>query len=95
MEIDIYRKESFTGQYTRFDSFEPWSYKTGWVRSLFDRTKRICSTSDGFHKQKRFLNELLSWNAFPKFVRAALMRKFDKPAIAKDTIIYDHTVYNS
>ena len=65
-----------------------------WVgRSLFDQPKRLCSTSDGFHKQKRFLNELLSWNAFPKFVRVALMRKFDKPTYVKDTIVYDNTVY--
>ena len=33
--IDIYRKSTCTGQYTRFDSFEPWSRKTAWVRSLF------------------------------------------------------------
>ena len=29
--IDIFRKSTHTGQYTRFDSFEPWSRKTAWA----------------------------------------------------------------
>ena len=34
---DIYRKETHTGQYTHFSSFEPFSRKTAWVKSLFHR----------------------------------------------------------
>ena len=41
---DIYRKETHTGKYTHFSSFEPFSHKTAWVKSLFHRAFMICST---------------------------------------------------
>ena len=34
---DLYFKETHTGQYTAFDSFTPWRFRTAWVRSLFSR----------------------------------------------------------
>ena len=33
--IDIFHKPTHTGQYTNFNSFEPWSRKTAWIKSLF------------------------------------------------------------
>ena len=33
--IDAFRKTTHTGQYTNFHSFEPWSRKTAWIKSLF------------------------------------------------------------
>ena len=33
--INIFRKSTHTGQYTRFDSFEPWSRKTAWSGRFF------------------------------------------------------------
>ena len=41
--IGIYRKDTFTGQYTNFDSFVPWRQKISWIRALVDRIHRICS----------------------------------------------------
>ena len=41
---DIYRKETHTGQYTHFSSFEPFSRKTAWVKSLFHRAFMIAVT---------------------------------------------------
>ena len=34
---DVYYKSTHTGQYTNFSSFEPFSRKTAWVKSLFHR----------------------------------------------------------
>ena len=41
--IGIYRKGTFTGQNTNFDSFVPWRQKISWIRALVDRIHRICS----------------------------------------------------
>ena len=43
--IDVFRKTTHTGQYTNFHSFEPWSRKTAWIKSLFCRAVRICSNT--------------------------------------------------
>ena len=32
--LKIYRKDTFTGHYTDFSSFVPWSYRISWIRSL-------------------------------------------------------------
>ena len=32
----IYRKDTFSGQYTNFDSFVPWRQKTSWIRAPVD-----------------------------------------------------------
>ena len=55
--IDVSWKSTHMGQYTRFDSFEPWSRKTAWVRSLFHQAVNICSNLT--------FSKFISWNGFP------------------------------
>ena len=73
--IDIYRKSTCTGQYTRYDSFEPWSRKTALVRSLFHRAVNICSHLTFFNKQISIIFQSRSWNGFPANVRFSIIRK--------------------
>ena len=74
-DIDIYRKSTCTGQYTRFDSFEPWSPKTTWVRSLFHRAVNICSNLAFLNKQISMIFKFMAWNGFPANVRFSIIRK--------------------
>ena len=79
LSLDIYRKDSFTGQYVRFDSFEPWNYyKIGWIRSLYFRSLKLCSNANLFKKQLDFLDQLLSWNLYPKYVRKSIFDRLEK-----------------
>ena len=41
----IYRKKTFTGLYTKWDSFTPRKYKLNIIRTLTYRCYRICSSS--------------------------------------------------
>ena len=79
--IDIYRKDTFTGQYTGFDSFEPWNLKIGWIRSLVNRCSRLCTTDQSKNQQFSTINKLMSYNGFPQRIRRALLARFRK---AKD-----------
>ena len=45
-EIDIYCKDTHTGQYMHFSSYAPWRIKTAWVQALFQRAIKICSTEE-------------------------------------------------
>ena len=40
-KTDIYRKDTHTGQYVHFTSFEPWYRKTAWIKCLVERAERI------------------------------------------------------
>ena len=78
LDIDIYRKDTFTGQYINFSSFTPWHYKVSWVRSLIYRCKTICSNSNLFNGQIQYVTKLMAWNDFPLRVRHSLCNKFRK-----------------
>ena len=75
-DIDVYSKPTNTGQYSHYNSFSPWNYKVAWARALFNRAKRICSTSALFRAQKIKIGKILSWNGFPAFCRKKLLRGF-------------------
>ena len=73
--LRIYRKETFTGHYTDFSSFVPWSYRISWIRSLVYRTKRLCDREhlkEGIQNIKKFA----SWNGFPRSVSNRLISRF-------------------
>jgi hypothetical protein len=75
---DVYYKSTHTGQYTHFSSFEPFSRKTAWVKSLFHRASKLCSTSQLFENQVRKLKMFMSWNGFPRAIRNLLISNSKK-----------------
>ena len=72
---DIYRKETHTGQYTHFSSFEPFPRKTAWVKSLFHCAFMICSNKMYFNNQIEMIKSFMSWNGYPISIRNFLIRK--------------------
>ena len=75
LNIDIYRKSTFTGNYINYDSFVPWYYKISWIRSIIFRAKNICTNSILFSKQLRQINDYMSWNGFPRHARKSIVNK--------------------
>ena len=75
--LKIFRKDTFTGHYTDFSSFVPWSHRISWMRSLVYRTKRICD-KDLFKRGIREIKDFASWNGFPRKIRNTLINKFVK-----------------
>ena len=61
----VYRKPTWTGLYTNFDSFVPFSYKVNLVRTLVNRAQRICSDVETFRAELRKLEEILCANNYP------------------------------
>ena len=64
----IYYKPTHTGQYTHFHSQTPWPIKIAWVKALYHRAKRICSSNAAFNEQIKNIQKLMSWNSYPKEV---------------------------
>ena len=96
LDIDIYRKSTFTGQYLDYDSFIPWHYKISWIRALVHRAKTICSTNHIFTKQSNFIfDKLMAWNNFPARIRQSLKRRFlsDEPTKNDRTLDQKETLW--
>ena len=69
---DIYRKDTHTGQYSHFSSFEPCHRKTA---SLFYWAFKICSTKTLFNNQTETIKSFMFWNGYPNSVRNFLIKK--------------------
>ena len=75
--LKIFRKDTFTGHYTNFSSFVPWSHRISWIKSLVYRTKKICDKR-WFNKGIRDIKKFASWNGFPRHVRDKLVKELIK-----------------
>ena len=70
---DAYRKDTHTDQYTHFSSFESFSRKTAWIKSLFYCAFKICTIKKLFENQTSTLKSFLSWNGYPNSIKNYLI----------------------
>ena len=64
----IHHKKTFTGLYTKWDSFTPKKYKVNLIRTLTYRCLRICSKSTLLQSALSDLKNSLLQNGYPKGV---------------------------
>ena len=74
-KTDIYRKDTHTGQYVQFTSFERWYRETAWIKYLVERAERICSNKQLFDNQISMIKSFMSWNGYPSYVCNVILRK--------------------
>ena len=64
----VYCKKTFTGLYTKWDSFTPRKYKINLIRTLTYRCFRICSSPSLLQAAIKDLRKLLLQNGYPQGV---------------------------
>ena len=86
----IYHKKTFTGLYTKWDSFTPRKYKINLIRTLSFRCLKICSDE---HFLRTSLNELkshLSRNGYPpgilNYHTSDVVNRHSQPKEVTDTV---------
>ena len=57
LSTSIYRKPTFSDLYPKWNSYVPKQFKTGLVNCLLNRAWKICSNSDLFHQEIKFINQ--------------------------------------
>ena len=83
----VYRKPTFSGVYTHFDSFLPSTYKFGMIYTLAYRCFRICSDWTHFHAELVLLKEIFRKNAYPEnFIDKCFKRFLDNIRAIKTSI---------
>ena len=83
---DIYYKDTHTGQCTSFHSQTPWHLKTAWIKALFHRANKICSSKQAFQQQINHIKMLMSWNAKPKHVHNSIINRLKSNLNRNDNI---------
>ena len=61
----VYRKPTFSGVYTHFESFLPTIYKFDMVYTLAHRCFKICSDWTKFHEELSSLKQVFLKNVYP------------------------------
>ena len=61
----VYRKPTFSGVYTHFDSFLPTTYKFSMIYTLVFRYCSICFNLANFHNELAFLKDIVLKNGYP------------------------------
>ena len=83
----LYRKPTFSGLYSNFDSFMPDSYKRGLIYTLLHRAFMLCSDWNKFHLEVTFLKNIFRKNSFPEFFTDRCIKVFlDKIFIMKRVV---------
>ena len=65
LTTSIYRKPTFTGLLSKFDSFAPNKYKENLIATLVNRGYRLCSSFLAFDNEINFLKSILTKNGYP------------------------------
>ena len=63
---NVYRKKTFSGVYSNFNSFIPESYKTGLIESLLFRCFNLCSDFVKFNDEINIFKSILYKNSNPR-----------------------------
>ena len=86
----VFRKKSFSGVYSHFDSFLPSNYKENLLLALIHRCFTICSSFTNFHLEIVKLKDIMKRNSFPSVMIDSCIKKYlDKvmntvPKVASD-----------
>ena len=84
----LYRKPTFSGLYSNFESSMPISYKKGLIYTILHRAFVLCCDWNKFHSEVCFLKNILQKNLFPGHsMDRCIMIFLDRIFIVKDAVI--------
>jgi len=75
-ETSVYRKPTFTGLYSDYNSFTPAMYKIGLIKILLHRAYSICSTYQSFHNELQRIKSILTGNGYSLRLIDSAISKF-------------------
>ena len=96
IETTVYKKPTFSGLYTKWDSYTPTKYKRNLINNLLHGAHQICSSSTLLHKEFNQISLVLEKNGYPKnFLNKYINRfteKHYRKYIPKEIIFKDPRV---
>ena len=82
-----FRKATFSGVFTNYDSFIFDTYKIGLVHILLFRFFKICSSMENFHIEVELLRSIFKCNNYPvNIIDQCIKKLFDKLFVPKQIV---------
>ena len=83
----IFRKATFSGVFTNYDSFNFDTYKIGLVHTLLFQFFKICSSMENFYIEVELLRSIFKYNNFPVNITDQCIKKLlDKLHVPKQIV---------
>ena len=76
LTTSIFRKKTFTGLLTNFQSFTCFSYKISLINTLFHRIFEINNTWHKFHEDIKHIKTILKKNLYPEKLTDKILKRF-------------------
>ena len=70
-------KDTNSGLYINYNSYEPWHTKTAWIWALYDRAHKTCSNDNLFQKQVARIKKVMSSNGYPRYIRNKILKRLE------------------
>ena len=87
LSTSVYRKPTFTGLFTNFDSFIPISYKKGLISTLLFRYFNISSSYAIFHAEVEKFKKIMISNGYPENFFYRIVRSFFNKIFEKQSSV--------
>ena len=87
-EFSVFRKKMFTGLSINFFSYCPLLYKINSLKTLLNRSFRICSNYEFIHFEFKYLQEMFVNNCFPLNLANSITKKFLNRMFSKPNTIF-------
>ena len=84
---NVYRKKTFSGVYTSFNSFILETYKTGLIESLLFRCCNLCSDFVKFHREINILKGILYKSSYPRDFVDKCIKKFLDEVLTQKVVV--------
>ena len=84
-EININVKDTSSGLYINYNSYQPWHTKNAWMRAIYDRADKICSNNNLFHQQVARIEKVMSWNGYPWYIWNWIIKRLENKKNTKNT----------
>ena len=83
----IFRKTTFSGVFTNYDSFISDTNKIGLVHTLLFRFFKICSSMENFHIEVELLRSIFKCNNYPvNIIDQCIKKFFDRLCVPKQIV---------
>ena len=74
--ISVYRKPTFSSVFTNFESFIPDMHKRGFIETFIQRSFRLCSSYENFHREIETLKSIFKHNNYPQTLLINVLKSF-------------------
>ncbi|XP_066925562.1 uncharacterized protein [Clytia hemisphaerica] len=79
LKTKVFKKKTHTGQYSNFNSNQPYHVKVSTIKTLTKRAKIVCTNEEDLHKELKYIEKTMQLNDFPNNVVKRTIKESLKP----------------